>query len=165
MDVLAERTTPQQLRAAAVGLSVTASIIHGAATPDHLKEWWGYGLFFVLAMVAQAIYSLLLVMQPWRWADDDGTVKTESEVFQTARWIYWAGIVGNLAVILLYVVSRTVGIPFFGPQAGIVEPLEVYGVVCKLAELAIVGCLALLLRREAALAAAPPGPPLAFDSL
>jgi hypothetical protein len=61
------------------------------------------------------------------------------------RWsvgsLYVAGIAGNVAVIVLYVVTRTIGIPLLGPEAGVVEDFSLISVLSKVAEVAIVALL------------------------
>ncbi len=70
--------------------------------PEHFEEWWGYGAFFLVAAAAQALYVPLLL----RWP---------------GRTLLLLGIGVNLAIALLYLLTRTVGIPLFGPRAGEVE--------------------------------------------
>ena len=83
----------------AVALSLGAALIHLWVTPEHFEEWWGYGTFMLAAFVAQAIYAVFLLGWP--------------------RWplLLLAGASGNLAIIGMWVVSRTVGTPI-GPMAG-----------------------------------------------
>jgi hypothetical protein len=69
---------------------------------EHLAEWWGYGSFFVVISLAQVLYPIALD----RWP---------------GRRLFLLGIVGNLVSLLLWLVSRTLGIPFVGPDAGQVE--------------------------------------------
>jgi hypothetical protein len=113
---------------------------------EHFEEWWGYGTFFIVASVAQGVYGLILLdvlpipsavirRLPWRESADG-----------SSRTFYLLGILGNAAIIALYVVTRTVGIPFFGPEAGEVEALSAISVVSKVIELALIVCLAALVR-------------------
>jgi hypothetical protein len=60
--------------------------------------------------------------------------------------MYGAGIAGNVAIVALYVVSRTSGIPFFGPEAGTIEEVGAVDVVSKVAE-AVAVCLFVLTLR------------------
>ncbi len=41
----------------------------------------------------------------------------------------WAGVIGNSLIAGLYFVTRTVGVPLFGPEAGEVEAWDVFGLV------------------------------------
>ncbi|HLE46766.1 MAG TPA: hypothetical protein VI818_00600 [Candidatus Thermoplasmatota archaeon] len=97
-----------------------------------MEEWWGYGLFFIFAAVAQILFGIALVT-------DALNEKDWGPGWQAAkRNLFLLGIVGNLAVVALYVVTRTVGIPFFGPEAGQREAVAVIDVVSKATELALV---------------------------
>jgi len=104
---------------AAAGFSLVAAIVHLWATPEHFEEWWGYGAFFLVSAVAQAAYAALLLARP------------------SQRFLI-AGIVGNSAIVLLYLVTRTLGIPFFGPEAGVVEGGGALGVIATASEAALV---------------------------
>ena len=59
-----------------------------------------------------------------------------------------AGIVGNSAIILLYLVARTVGIPFFGPDAGEIEEVGLLDVGATMVEAMLVVALGALLLRQ-----------------
>ena len=122
----------------AATLSLLAASLHAALVEAHLEEWWGYGLFFVVASVAQGGYGLLLFALPARPRWEPGAWRS------WRRRLYAAGIVGNLAVIGLYAVTRTVGIPWFGPAAGEVEAVGSLDLPTKAAEALTVACLALL---------------------
>ena len=110
-------------------LSVVAALTHFWVIPEHFEEWWGYGVFFLAAAVAQGVYGLALVRRR-----DPG------------RALLLLGIVGNLALVVLYATTRTVGVPFFGPHAGEVEGMGVLDLSAVLAEAALVVALAVLLR-------------------
>lgn len=136
----------------AAALSLVAAAIHAGLVGEHLREWWGYGAFFVLASIAQGAYGLVLLALPARPAWD---------VLDWRRWrerLYVAGAAGNTAVIGLYVVSRTLGVPFAGPAQGEVEPVGALDLATKATEALLVACL-LVLRwrasREGLGAAAP----------
>lgn len=134
----------EQLVQTAAGLSIAAAFIHGLVTPDHFDEWWGYGLFFMTISLLQLGYGLLLIFQPWQPDPIRGTTGF------SVHWLYWVGVAGNAFLILLYIVTRTVGIPFFGPEAGEVEDVTLLSLVSKFAEIALIACLFLLLRRTQA---------------
>lgn len=121
-----KRTTTRVLLVAAVALSLLAALFHLWVMPGHFAEWWGYGAFFLVAAAAQALFALLVLRAP-------------------QPWLLRAGIVGNLAIIALWVVTRTVGVPVFGPHAGEVEAVGRLDVASKLAEAALVAVLAILL--------------------
>jgi hypothetical protein len=132
-----------RLRLQAGVLSVAAGVAHGLVAPEHLREWWGYGLFFALAAVGQVFFGALLLAAPWRY-DDSGGLAPERT--RPERALCLLGIVANSLVILLYTVTRSVGVPFLGPAAGEVEPLGAGGVITTLCEAALVGVLVALWR-------------------
>ncbi len=115
------------LYAAAV-FSLLAAMIHLWAMPEHFEEWWGYGAFFLVSAVAQGFYGLALL----RWP---------------SRPLLLLGIGGNLSIIALYLATRTVGIPFFGPHAGEVEGVGVADLSATAAELALAVALGSVLLR------------------
>src|SRR5215216_7342782 len=102
-SLAADRRGPSLYAAAA--LSLLAGLIHLWVAPEHFEEWWGYGAFFLVAAAAQLLYAPLAL----RWP---------------SRTLLIVGIAGNLAIVALYLLTRTVGIPPLGPEAGKVEGLE-----------------------------------------
>lgn len=123
-------------------LSLVGGIIHGAVTPDHFEEWWGYGLFFLLAALAQTMYGAVPLFS--RMVEGSSVLERWSP--KQIRGYAWAGIIGNASIIGLYVVTRTVGIPFFGPEAGVVEDVVALEVVSKVVEVLLVVGLFVLVR-------------------
>jgi hypothetical protein len=113
----------------AAALSLLAALIHLWVTPEHLEEWWGYGAFFLIAALAQGLYGAALL----RWP---------------SRPLLLLGIGGNLAIIALYVVTRTAGIPLFGPHAGEVEAVGIIDLCATTSELGIVIALGTVLLRD-----------------
>src|SRR3712207_5872351 len=110
---------------AASGLSMVAALIHLWAMPAHLAEWWGYGAFFLVAALAQGLYAIALLRRP-------------------TRPLFLLGIAGNLSMVAFYAVTRTAGIPFFGPHAGEVHQAGAMDLVCVAAELGLVAALVVL---------------------
>ncbi len=113
------------LLATVAGLSLVAAAIHVKVAPEHFSEWWGYGAFFVALAVAEVALVAALAVRP-------------------AAWVIQAGIWGNLATLMMYLVSRTGGVPL-GPEAGAVEEVEVLGIVASTAEAALLVLLCGLL--------------------
>lgn len=138
----------------AAGLSAVASVIHGAVTGEHFEEWWGYGLFFVVAAAAQMGFAVLLVLGGGR--SDQGQ---PGDGRLSLRTLALLGIAGNALVILLWVVTRTIGIPFFGPEAGEVEEVGAIDLVSKVTELALIGVLAWIHRLAGRDSTPDTGPP------
>jgi hypothetical protein len=109
----------------AAALSLLAALIHLWVMPEHFEEWRGYGTFFLTIAIAQGFYSVALL----RWP---------------GQLVFYLGIGGNLAIIILYIVTRTVGIPFFGPHAGEVEEVGVVDLCAAMSELALAIALGVL---------------------
>ncbi len=113
---------------AAAAFSLLAAVIHLWAMPEHFEEWWGYGAFFLVSAVAQGFYGAALL----RWP---------------SRPLLLLGTGGNLSIVALYLVTRTVGIPFFGSHAGEVEGVGFAELSATTAELALVVSLGAVLLR------------------
>jgi hypothetical protein len=107
-------------------LSLLAALIHLWVMPEHFEEWWGYGMFFLVAAIAQVVYVPLLL----RWPNQS---------------VFLLGIAGNSAIVLLYLFTRVVGIPLLGPEAGEVEGVGIIDVCATSSEAAIVVALGVLL--------------------
>lgn len=119
------RTGPATVRpyllSGLAALSAGAAAIHFAVVFEHFAEYTLYGVFFLVISWAQVIWPVVLFWRPSR------------------LWL-WLGIVGNAVVIAVYVVSRTVGLPF-GPDLHHAESVGALDVVsCVLEFGLIVGC-------------------------
>ncbi len=124
----ASRAIVAALRASAA-LSLLAAAIHLWVVPEHLEEWWGYGAFFLACALAQGLYALGLLRRP-------------------SRPFLLLGVAGNLAVVILWLVTRTTGIPLFGPHAGEIEGVGMLDLACTLAEVCVIGALGALAARD-----------------
>ncbi|HSJ53953.1 MAG TPA: hypothetical protein VLC52_09420 [Anaerolineae bacterium] len=113
----------------AVALSLGAGLVHILVSPIYFAQWIGYGAFFVTVAALQAIGAMALVAGP------------------PHRFFYWAGVVGNGAVVLMWAITRTVGIPFVGPAAGEVQPVGVPDLLATVIELALIAHLVVLLSK------------------
>jgi hypothetical protein len=115
-----------EIRGAALALAATLSLIaagvHMLVTPEHLAAWWGYGAFFVAVTNAELALACLLMLRP------------------SARLVH-AGLWSTLATLLMYLVSRTAGVPL-GPDAGLVEEVEALGIIASVSEAALLVVLA-----------------------
>lgn len=137
-----------RLERLAAALSFAAGGLHLMAGPQHVEEWWVYGLFFFGAAALQAAYGLVLFtrgIEGW-----GGWVAVRGRV-------YLAGIVGTTAIIALWVVSRTVGVPV-GPEAFEPEGVGVLDAASKVVEVALVAALARLRALDASERPAAPVP-------
>lgn len=110
---------------AAAALSLVSALIHLWAAPEHFEAWWGYGSFFIATALAQGAFAVAVL----RWRNDPLCV---------------AGILGNLAVVGMYVVTRTSGIPF-GPQAAMIEDAGLPDMVATVAEVGVILALVAML--------------------
>ncbi|MDX6371984.1 MAG: hypothetical protein QOD98_972 [Nocardioidaceae bacterium] len=79
--------------------AVFSAAIHLWVAPEHLREWWLYGAFFLTAAAAQSLLAWLVL-------------------HRASLLVLVGGIWGNLAIIATYVASRTVGLPLTPPHAG-----------------------------------------------
>jgi hypothetical protein len=105
-----------------------------AAAPAFFTIWAGYGFFFVTAVTAQLAFAVTLWVFPSLWRDNPHPA------------LLWAGLLGNALIVLLWLFTRTAGIPFAGPRAGEVLGVGVLDVLAVLLELGVIGAVALLLR-------------------
>jgi hypothetical protein len=94
-------------------------MIHASVIVPHFREYWLFGAFFVLAALFQLIWGVAV----WTRRGD--------------RRLLGAGVAANLAIVLLWVATRTVGLPF-GPEPGEVEAAGLHDLLATADELAIV---------------------------
>jgi len=119
-------------------LSLGAAGIHFAVLGSHFQEWWGYGVFFAVVASLQALWALPMVHSP-------------------GRWLYWAGALGNAAVIAAWAVTRTAGIPV-GPSQGEVEKAQFIDVLSVVFQaLIVVVCVAMASQKQIAARRLPAG--------
>lgn len=107
--------TPGQpwLRGLAAVLALTAGAVHLGQVGVHLAEgWWIAGFFVVVGVIQVAAAGLLLRPRPRPW--------------------FWFGIVASATVIGVWVVSRTLGLPFV--EGGEPEPVGVADGLASLTE-------------------------------
>ena len=105
----------------AAALSLAAAGAHLWVLEAHLQEWWAYGAFFLASALGQAAFAVLILRR-------------------TPPWLVLTGIAGNLAIVGMYVVSRTNGPPL-GPHAGRAEGAAALDVACTVAELGVIVAL------------------------
>jgi manganese oxidase len=114
----------RRLLGMAIALTTVAALIHVWAMPEHFEEWWFYGVLFVLVALLQGFYGVAL----WLWG---------------GRTVFILGMVGNLTIVVFYLVTRMVGVPF-GPHVGEIEAVGVLDLAATMSEVALVVTLALL---------------------
>lgn len=118
---------------AAASLSLMAALIHLWVAPEHFAEWWGHGAFFMISAACQGLFAVMIL----RWP--------------ASNTVLFAGIAGNLVIVLLYVISRTWGMPFgadwilFSPSVAHLEDPDLLGMLATAAELGIIAASVALL--------------------
>ena len=124
--------------ACAAGLVAAAA--HAAVVREHLAHWWGYGTFFAVVAVAQALAAVALYRRP-------------------NRRLMLAVAIGNLGLILLYALSRAGGTSFVGPHAGHAEPIGLLDLIANAAEAIQLAVVVSMLRRSEQVARRAEGRP------
>ncbi len=92
-------TTRSMLTDLAVLLTVGAASAHALTVPAHLRSWPASGVFFTLLAAGQVALAVALFRN--RFGD---------RLIRVALW-------GTVGVVLLYLASRTVDLPFTPPVA------------------------------------------------
>ena len=110
-------------------LSVSAGAIHAIAMIDHFAHWWVYGAFFLVLTYGQVLWGVAVVRKP----PTDRSLKVAA--------------VANLAILAVWLFSRTIGIPV-GPEAGRPEPVGTMDGAAILVQLVLVAYVALIVRPE-----------------
>jgi hypothetical protein len=136
----------------AAALSMVAGVVHGIAMAQYMPQWWGYGIFFVVAALAQVIYGVVLLIKPWQY-DETGGIRESGT--GSARITYVIGLLMTLTFIVLYLITRTVGVPLMGPMAGQVEPFDPLGLFAQVIHAVLALHLWVLVRYTGTTAANP----------
>jgi hypothetical protein len=103
--------------ASAAGAAVLSGSVHLFVTGEHFRESALYGSFFLVLAVLQLAWAAWLMVRPSR------------------AWLS-AGAAASVLVVLLWLATRTVGIPI-GPEAGELEEFGALDVVASAAEVAV----------------------------
>jgi hypothetical protein len=128
--VIETRAEPEQASSASVErmllalLSLAAATIHVAVMEDHFAEFFAFGVFFAAVAWLQVAWAVGILVAP-------------------SRPLLWAAVVGNVVVVVVWVVSRTTGLPF-GPEPGVAEAagfLDVFSTILELVLAAGAGVL------------------------
>jgi hypothetical protein len=107
--------------------SLGAGLIHLAAVSEHVSEWWVHGVFFIVLGVVQIGWAVL--------AMERGPLPVP-RLFAAV----------NAAVIGLWFVSRTTGLPV-GPEPWGAEAVGTADLLCSALEAVVVVLLVLTVRR------------------
>jgi hypothetical protein len=144
-DIAATEARYNRLLWVAGAISALVGLTHLFVSSDYLSRWWGYGYFFIWAGLSQLAFAFVIFLLPW--LNGAGNAPEEKRA-STMRLVYMVGVVGNLAIVLLYVVTRTLGVPFVGPAANVVLPLTPLSVAVTLGEVTLVVILLMLARQR-----------------
>lgn len=99
------------LRGGIAALTLGAAGIHFAMAPDHFAEWWLFGVFFVASAWVQLGIAAAVVLRP-------------------SRRLFQLGFVVQSAIVVLWVVSRTSGLPI-GPDHWTAEAVAPVDSLCS----------------------------------
>ena len=131
------RSRVQQVRLLLVVALAASATIHAVVVPEHLNEWTAAGIFFILLTAGElAVASLVL-----------------TRLRQRAALL--AAIAISIGPLLLWLYSRTVGMPF-GPEPGIPESVGVPDCLACALEVGSLLAAVALLRGRWWLARRPP---------
>lgn len=117
-------------------LSIVLGALHAKAMADHASHYWLFGLFFGLLTCWQTAWGVRAYRA------------------QLSRRALVAGVWVNVAVVVIWLVSRTIGMPI-GPWAGEAEAIGVIDLMASLDEVAVAAFVT-------SLASAPERPRLAW---
>jgi hypothetical protein len=103
------------------GLAWAVSLIHVRAALDHFDEYVPYALSFVGLAALQLIWGIAALRRP-------------------SRRLWAIGAAGNLAVVVIWALSRTSGLPI-GPDARAAETVGLLDLIATLDEVMLVALL------------------------
>jgi hypothetical protein len=122
---VADRPRERYLPLAVVS-SAAAAGVHAAVGPEHFREQVLFGLFFAGAALAQIGWAVLMATRP-------------------SRGLLVAAVIGNLAVLTLWLITRTLGLPGLLPGPEAVGPWDL---CCAAWELIVVISAARVLQSD-----------------
>jgi len=104
------------------GASLAAGAIHAAVVPEHLEETWLFGAFFIACAVFQVGWAAAVAISP-------------------SPNVYRIGIVANGAMVAIWAVSRTTGLPV-GPEPWTAEAVGALDLVATGLEIVLIALAA-----------------------
>jgi len=111
----------------ACAISAAAGVIHAVAMVDHFDHHWLYGVFFLAVTYFQVLWAIWIYRHPGD------------------RRVLAIGAIVSVAIVAVWLVSRTIGIPF-GPDAGDPESIGAMDAVATLDQLALAGLVLTILK-------------------
>ena len=126
-------------------LSLVASLLNVLAATEIMNEWWMYGAMFFLIAGFEAFYLFILLFAPWQY---DNTGARRPDLEPQGLGFYVAGIVGLVITIVLYLATRTTGVPFLGASAQAFHAIRPLDLVTRALEMVLIVLLARLIQRR-----------------
>jgi hypothetical protein len=138
----ARRSEPRPVNAeVAACLALIAALTHLVAIPDHIATWWAAAVFFAVVTIGQGVLAAALLMR------------------SLGPRVLVAALVSQVAVIGIYVVDRTAGLPWGPPITahgtpagpgvpiipGAVDPVGMLDLIALISEVALVIVLVVML--------------------
>ena len=117
-----------EVRPFLVALSASTALVHGGACTAHLDEYAGYAVLFAALAAFQAGWAMIVYR--------GGSVP-----------VLGVGIAVNASVLLVWLLSRTAGLPF-GPDAAAPEQFGIADLQASAAEVAIIALAGLELTAQ-----------------
>jgi hypothetical protein len=105
-------------------LSLVAGLIHGVVAIPHFQQFWLFGSFFCALSLFQLGWGVAVHERP-------------------SPWLYRVGLAASLAVIALWAITRTTGLPLV-PEPGSPEaigPLDATAVAVEAVLALLCGCM------------------------
>ncbi len=106
--------------------SLGAGLVHLAVVREHLDEWWLFGVFFAVLGIGQVVWAVTAL------------ARDRAPFPQLVAY-------GSLAVVALWAVTRTVGLPV-GPDPWQTEAVGRADVLTSLLEIGVAGALLVAVR-------------------
>jgi hypothetical protein len=121
----AARTAQAETYRVLGALSIVTAALHAKALADHASHYWLFGVFFGILTCWQT-----------GWGVRAYRARLSRRALVTGAWV-------NVCVVLVWLISRTVGMPI-GPWSGEVEAIGVIDAMASIDELAIAALVASL---------------------
>src|SRR5215208_3157066 len=114
-------------------LSISAGIIHLLLIPEHMKESFMWGIFFLITGIAQLIFGIIIIIIGRKVSPINKSI------------LYYFGIIGNALLVGIFVSVRLITPPF-SSEAAPVNELEPNGIITIITEILLVVLLAYLIK-------------------
>src|SRR5215212_5144575 len=114
-------------------LSISAAIIHLLLIPEHMKESFMWGIFFLITGIAQLIFGIIIIIIGRKVSPINKSI------------LYYFGIIGNALLVGIFVSVRLITPPF-SSEAAPVNELEPNGIITIITEILLVVLLAYLIK-------------------